>query len=459
MTRLGEVLDDIAEHAKLYDVTDKAVRVARRRRRVRKTTTAVMAMVLVLVVMVTVLPMFLFGGPGRPEGGPGRLDGVPPTLVQPLLDTPTRGSLAGDARYVGALLDRIVDEPEDFGLPGDRTKLRVLFVGDVPGNRRIALIAGITGVPRMVNLTGSGKAPVKDLDLTGWSDVEEPVVRDGWRGDKNEGYELILGPSGYDVSVSSAPQYMSDGTIQRTWTPEPAGYILRDTATLPRGLRVRMTKGDTVFFESAVASPGTVRAAQIDPTPLYGRGKPAPRAAQAAADALAYSTGLVGPGIQYVVLWSDDFVVNDPNGGGSGLGQIATVMAVTESGGGPYITVATDTNPEPNARTHPTGAGISGRLEQSVIAMRMPHFDETVPATLQIIAPPTAVRVDLLKGQEVVDTVPLTNGVGKLDLPGEVQLRVRALDAQGNTVAERLFKDWDGVPTSGGGYEPEIRGW
>ncbi|MEU0553248.1 hypothetical protein [Dactylosporangium sp. NPDC006015] len=448
--RLAEVLGDVAEQAKLYDLTDNAIKVVRRRRRVRKTAVAMVTMVAVLVgVVAFVLPS---GGPGRPEGGPGRLDGEPSSKVLPLLEAPTRGSLKDDAAFLDALLDRVVDNPSAFGLPGDRARLRVLFAGDLPGNRRVALVAGVTAAPRMVHLTAPGKAAAKKLELTGWSDVEDPVVREEWRNDKNQGYALLFGPADYEVSVSEAPRYMDDGTIQRTWEPEPAGYIVRDTSTLPRGLRVRMSRGDVVFYEAAVASPGTARAERIDPSPLYGRGKPAPRAAQVAADALAYSTGLVGPGIQYVVLWSNDFAVPD------GVGQIATVMAVTEQGGGPYITIATDTSPEPNGRNHPTGAGVAGDPEHTVIAMRMPHFDDTAPDTLQIVAPPQAVRVDLLKGEEVLATVPLSNGLGRVELPGPLQLTVRALDAQGKVVAQRAFADLTGNQPSGG-YEPEVHGW
>ena len=78
------------------------------------------------------------------------------------------------------MLDRIVERPEAFGLPGDRALLRVLFVGDLFGNRRLAVVAGVTGVPRLVNLTG-GAGRRRKAELTGWSDVEAPVVHDDWR--------------------------------------------------------------------------------------------------------------------------------------------------------------------------------------------------------------------------------------------------------------------------------------
>ena len=454
MRNLAETLDEIAGQAKLYDVTGRAIHHADRRRRTRRLAVSALSVVAVTCVIGAVAVLRL-GGIGRPEGGPGRLDGDSPALVQPLLDTPARGSLAGDTAFRAALLDRIVKDPEAYGLPGDRSLLRVLFAGDLPGNQRLALVAGATGHPRMIHLTGRAGAAAKKLELTGWGDVEEPVVREEWRGDDNAGFTLVFGPAGYDVSVSDRPRYLADGTVTRQWQPEPDGYVVRDTTQLPPGLRVRISRGTDVFYEAKVASPGTKWTGAVDPNPLHGRGKPVPRAAQAAADALAYSSGLVGPDIRYVVLWSDDLAVEDPNGTGTGLGQIATVAALTPDGGGPYLTVLLDASPEPNARTHPTAEGVLGDPDRSLLVMRMPHFTPSPPDTLQIVAPPAAVKAELLRDGEPPQTVPLNNGVGRVDLAGPVELTVRALDAQGAVVAQRPFTD----TLRSAGLEPDVKGW
>jgi hypothetical protein len=454
--RLAETLDDIAGQAKLYEVTDRAVRGANRRRRTRVFAVSALSVIVVMCVLGAAAVLRAGGGIGRPDTGPGRLDGDPPALVQQLLDAPTRGSLAGDINYVKDVLDRVIDDPGTYGLPTDRARLRVLFAGDLPGNRRLVILAGATGAPRMINLTGRGGEAAGKLELTGWSDVEEPVIRDEWRDSKGiAGFVLVFGPPGYDASVSERPRYLLDGTVKREWKPEPAGYVVRDTAALPPGLRVRLSRGTTVFYEGGVASPGNGRAGTVGGNPLHGRGKPAPGAAQAAAEALAYSSGLSAPDVQFVVLWSDDFLVDDPNGGGSGMGQIATVMAVTKDGGGPYLTLALDASPQPNGRTHPTGAGVLGDPEKALIVMRMPHFTMQPPDTLQIIAPPTAVRADLLRDGTVLASTPLSNGVGHLDQPAPLQATVRAYDASGAVVAERAFID----STTSSGFEPEVKGW
>ncbi|MDG6100893.1 hypothetical protein Daura_01835 [Dactylosporangium aurantiacum] len=454
MRGLAERLDDIAGQAKLYDVTDRAIRGADRRRRTRRFAVSALS-VLAVTCVIGAVSVLRFGGIGRPEEGPGRLEGVPPALVLPLLDTPARGSLAGDTAFQSALLDRVVKDPEAYGLPGDRSLLRVLFAGDLPGNRRLVLIAGVTARPRMIHLTGRAGTAARKLELTGWGDVEEPVFREEWRDDDNRGFALVFGPAGYDVSVSDRPRYLADGTVTREWQPEPSGYVMRDTSRLPPGLRVRISRGTDVFYEAKVASPGTKQPGTVDPNPLHGRGKAVPRAAQAAADALAYSSGLVGPGIRYVVLWSDDLAVEDPNGTGTGTGQVATVMALTPEGGGPYLTVVLDASPEPNARTHPTAEGVLGDPDRSLIVMRMPHFTPSPSATLQIVAPPSAVRAEVLGAGALLKATPLTNGVGHVDLSAPVEVTVRAFDAQGAVVAERQFTD----AVRSAGLEPEVRGW
>jgi hypothetical protein len=442
----------------VYDVTNVVVRKSNNRRRVKTVSRIAVGLVAVVCMLggvVTVLPFFFHGGMEPPEMGPGRLDGEPPAVVRPLLDSPTRGSLAGDVNYLKDVIDRITGDPEQYGLPGDRAKLRILFAGDVPGNQRLVIAAGFTGAPRSIYLTGSSGTTAKRLELTGWTDVEEPLVREG-----GQGYALMFGPTGYDLSISSSPRYMLDGTVKRTWEPAPGDYLLRDSATLPPRLRLRMSKGDKVYYEGPVASSGGTPPAAIDPTPLFGRGKPEPRAATEAANAVAYQFGLTGPDVHYVVLWSEDFMVNDPNGGGSGLGQIATVMAVTPDGGGPYNTIATDTtNPQPMSRNHPTGGGVAGDPAKALIAMRMPTFSKDEPDTLQIIAPPAAARFEIRKGDTVLANGTLTNGIGKLELPGPLKVTVRVYDDKNTVVAERAFADLEPGAPAGDSFEPEVKGW
>jgi hypothetical protein len=463
MRPFADVLEEIAEQAHVYDVVDAAVRGARRRKRARIVVRPLIA-IAVVFALVTCAGLGLTGlrerftSPGRPEPGPGRLAGDPPALVKPLLDAPTRGSLGRDQAFLDKLLDKVAGSPEDYGMPADRSRLDVLFAGDVPGGHRVALVASVVANPRYVQLEARRGADAAKLRLTGWSDVTEPVIRlesppvPGQRG----GYLVVFGPAGYDVSQSDSPRYFADGTVHRDWKPVPDDTFEFDYALdVPRGLRFRFSKGGKILYEDGVPTHKNLKAT-VDPAPLHGRGKPAPRAAQEAARALAYSTGLDGPDVHYVVLWSDDFDSRDPSY--PNPSQIATVMALTADGGGPYITLAVDSKNPPEGRNHPTGQGILGDPDKGLIVMRPPYFSGSEPNYVQIVAPPSAVRAEALRNGKVVARTALVNGVGQMPLPAPSTLRFRVYDTSGALVAERPYEDVTGLANNSY-YEPTIKGW
>jgi hypothetical protein len=463
MRPFADVLEEIAEQAQVYDVVDAAVRGARRRKRARIVVRPMIA-VAVVFVLVTCGGLGLvrlqehFNSPGRPEPGPGRLGGDAPALVQPLLDSSTRGSLAHNQAFLDKLLDKVAGAPEDYGMPADRSKLRVLFAGDVPGGRRIALVSGVVASPRYVHLEGRRGTDASKLRLTGWDDVTGPVIRvehltaPGERG----GYLVAFGPTGYDVSQSDSPRYLADGTVRRDWKPVPGDYFQFDYGQdAPRGLRFRFSQGTKILYEDGVSTHKSLTVT-VDPTPLHGRGKLAPRAAQEAARALAYATGLDGPDVHFVVLWSDDFDTKDPSY--PGPSQIATVMAVTADGGGPYFTLAVDSKNPPEGRNHPTGQGILGDPDKGLIVMRPPYFSGSEPDFVQIVAPTSAVRVEALKDGKVVAQTGLTNGLAKLPLPAPSSLLFRAYDRSGAVVAEHSYEDVTGLANNLF-FEPTIKGW
>ena len=468
MRRLADALGDLADEARAYDVTETVVRRARRRRRV--------SAILPGAATVLVLMLLISGVLGRlsvwvlpdPDGGPR----IASPLITELIESPTRGSLAGNRAFLEALRNEAAGAALGgvFGfsgdrLPGDPDDLRVLFAGDVPGNRRIATVVSAVGRPLAAHYAGRAGTPAGKLDVSSWGDLDGPILNQMWRdfGSRSEqpgpGYALLLGPAGYTVEVSERPRYLADGTIERTWTQEPAGYVLRDATTLPPGLRARFSRDGQVLYEGRVGSPGRPGPATIDPSPLFERGTAVPDAAQRTADALAFSSGLSGDGVEYVVLWSDRLEVDDPDGGGSGTGAIATVMALTADGGGPYVTIGWDTNDPPTARNHPTGEGILGDPAKALIAMRLPHWTAQTPDDLQVIAPPGATRIQVVgDGTPVAEATP-DRGAARIPLPGPVDVTVRAFDASGTQLAETRFSDDISTRLGGNAAEPEIRGW
>jgi hypothetical protein len=395
------------------------------------------------------------------------LDGDPPALVAALLDSPTRGSLANDTGFVDAIRQRAAQEgghATGVGgprlLPADPARVRVLFAGDVPGAKRIAIVAGVTASSALTEYVSPEGMPVSALTaLT--SDTVHPVVTMDWGSAPDSEYTLVLAPAGTRLAFSADPHYLADGTIRRTWTDLAGDYLIRANNDQPPGARVRCTLNGTVLYESMLPSikpPGGP--ATVDPAPLYGRGKPEPLAARAAATLLAQATGLRPPQATFEVLWSDD--VPMPGLQGSKPAMVATVMAVTADGGGPYVTLALDpAAPDASMRSHPTGNGVLGDHAHGLIAMRLPFYSGTAPSeALEIIGPQAAVRAEVVRGTAVVASTALQSGVGQLTLfklETGTEVTVRVFDGAGRVLTQRPFAEQE--ENVGIVFEPSQHAW
>jgi hypothetical protein len=142
--------------------------------------------------------------------------------------------------------------------------------------------------------------------------------------------------------------------------------------------------------------------------------------------------------------------------------MVATVMAVTADGGGPYVTLAFDpAAPDASMRYHPTGNGVLGDPAHGLIAMRLPYYDGPAPSdALQIIGPPTGVRADVLRGGAVVGSTALQDGAGRLTLakvPDGTKVTVRVSDSAGTVLAERPFTEEE--RNVGLVFEPDVHAW
>jgi hypothetical protein len=236
---------------------------------------------------------------------------------------------------------------------------------------------------------------------------------------------------------------------------QPHDYVLLPTTQLEPSKRVRFTVAGERLYEGPVQR--TVElTATVNPQPVSG-GRAEPAAAGQVADVIARTTGLTAAQATYKVLWSDEIpMVGLPN---SKTAIIATVMAVTHDGGGPYATFAFDpTDPYASARNRPTGSGVLGDPAKSLIAMRLPYYAGTaLPDTLQIVAPPSAARVEVLRPGHVVVSTALDHGAGHVSLPVPSTAQVRAYDVAGRLVAQRSFADNESNISNL--YEPTYRAW
>ncbi len=465
---ITELRGSLAQQAeRVTPAPDPYGRLLVRRRRRRRRTGVVLATLLVLAILPGAWALTV----GLPERAPdGYVDaGQPPTrLLAALLDSPTRGSLAADTGLLDGLRDRAPKEVERMTdgargpfLPQDPTLIRILFAGDVPGGR-LVILGGVSRWPLEVTYWAAPGTPVDRLQMTGFGELE-PVVR-AERLTEAGGYSLVMGPAGSRVAVSDRARYHADGSITRSWTEEPAGYLLRDTRQLAPGGRVRLTYDGAVLLESALHSgAGTDPEVSIDPAPVSGRGKAIPAAAVQAARALARGTGLSDRDAHFQVLWCDEVPMAGLTNGSTAA--VVTVQAMTPDGGGPYATYAFDlTGAEPLARDHPSGAGVAGPPDRTLIVMRLPYFARQTD-TLMVVAPPGAVRAEAVVAGDgtIVATADLSQGVGKFALAArtgvQVNLTVRTFDPAGRPVIQAKYTEVGGEPLPSAGLEPETRGW
>jgi hypothetical protein len=379
-------------------------------------------------------------------------------LVQALLDSPTRGSLAHDTAFLTAIEQRSAlapaRDPGPSPQPAGPREPKVLFAGDIPHGQRLALVAMPDGQVRMwFDATGTPAAALTrgpDLPLT-------PVLRvDATDTDNRDGVRLLLAPAGSRLERSDAAHYLADGSVRRNWTPVDGDWLAQAHHDLTPQTRVRVQRAGITVLDGEFGTSAPVAQWRMDATPVAGRGEPEPAAAQAAADAISGSTGLTPASATFQVLWSHEFPAHEPTQ--PTRVQVAVVAAITADGGGVYYTAGVNPDEPGVHRVGPSGSGVTGALEHSVIAVRVPVGDATgeLPR-LEIIAPPGAVRADVVVNGRVIASTGLTRGVGEVKLAVPTGATIPVYGQDGTVVAEGHFTDQTGsslVP-----FEPEITAW
>jgi hypothetical protein len=405
--------------------------IRRSRRRQRQ---AVVAAVLATAVLVS--GVWLSGHRAVRNVGPA----VAAPKLSALLASPTRGSLAGDAAFLDQMRRRTAADAHGI----DPAIVRVLYAGDVVDSQRLVISTWVGSDPTAFVYLGPQGSPAGGLPRYTEQPLQ-PVVDVNWSApgsgsDGGTGYGVLVAPAGSRLEVGTDPRYHADGTVTRTWTDRPGDTMVFPVKDNPLRSRVRVSLDARPIYEGPLPTVLAGLSATVDADPVDG-GKPVPAASGQVADTLARTTGLSTKDAHYEVLWSDEIpMAGLPN---SATAIIATVVALTPEGGGPFATYAFDpTQPDASTRNHPTGSGIMGDPAHWVIAMRLPWYSGTSTTdALQIVAPPTAVRADLLRDGAVVATVPLNRGAGQAHLALPASVTVVAYDSTGAEVARHAFVD------------------
>jgi hypothetical protein len=394
--------------------------VHRYRRQHRRRVLAGAAVLVVLAVAGALLVPGLAGGATQPAG-PGMS-----FYVQKLLDSPVRGSLAGDVPYVTALRQAVAARPVAAlaDIPAVQQQVTPLFVGDV-GRLRIGLVAfhDTAEVTAAWLVAAAGTTPGGLADQVQVV-VDEPgplpVLRVTTGPGDLTGEQALVGvaPSECQIDASSS--------TQGPWVPQ-GSYVAQTSARTTD--RWRVSCAGVVHYEGlppATAVLGQERGvdeAAVAAAVQGARGSPDPEATRTALGLLD-EVRLPALSGQPRALW-----------GGRMPGAVAgeepvAVAAAPMRGGGSLVAVAHRPGGRRLVENQDFVFGTAVRLDDpgALLAVVVPAYHGPAPSQVLLLAPPaarTAVAVDGT-GREVARTE-LTGGVGAVTVPDVTAVTLRAL--------------------------------
>ncbi|GAA3186316.1 hypothetical protein ACFO1B_11915 [Dactylosporangium siamense] len=164
--------------------------------------------------------------PAAPERPFPRL----PAWTRALLDSPTRGSLAGDADLVRAVRDRAAATAT-----GGLTSVKVLFLGEAEGRRFVAYVR----YDRHLAVLFRNDTPVGDsvehLVDAGPGGPLEPLVTI-----TSTEVPVIIGvaPAACTIEMSIGGSVSEDDDVQRNWVVPYGSWIMQTSRDLPQRWRV-----------------------------------------------------------------------------------------------------------------------------------------------------------------------------------------------------------------------------
>ncbi|MEV4760729.1 hypothetical protein AB0J86_37280 [Micromonospora sp. NPDC049559] len=454
------------------DPYGQLLRHARRRRRGRigGLGTAVAA----LLAAALLGPVVVGGGPGG--GGPGDDwvgEGHPITSAWQwrLINSPTRGSLAGDRGLIDELTRAFDRDRAELRMSDSLPKVKILYADESAGFRHVAAVfysdtsAAVveqaaplgTSAEKIVGSDGSFNGPLEPFVVLN--------VEYG-RGPVNQGL-LGLAPAGCLVSTADSATVSPDGMVSRQWHRSPTGdYVLLSHASDVRGWwrvecdgQVRL-EGPTRYRHDVVPVERYRPGELVDPRPSApawpdGEAWQAERAAGTAYQALMDETGLPNSA-KPVIRWSgrlDGAALPSAAlvGAPSNLGPLVLSVGTAADGallalGGPGD-VKTDL-PAPGTGQEDTSlVATAVATTAELAAVRVPALSggrAVLTDRLLVVPPAGAVRVDAVSGDDAggaAASAPVRDGAAILTLPLGAKVTLRALAGDGSTLASAPLRE------------------
>ncbi|MGW4502396.1 hypothetical protein ACWENR_27795 [Micromonospora sp. NPDC004336] len=440
-----------------------------RRRRQRRLAVAGVAGV---AAVAMALPVFGGAGPlptagvASPPPAPGtyqpagRIDGP---LVRQLLDSPTRGNLAGDreliadiARQYRSARDRLLVDPT-------LDRVKVLLAHDVPGARTV-VVAFLNDSHALLR-HGSGPAGAAVPELlrkTGTPDEAhplEPYVFHSRHSPTDVGYrpDLLVGlaPAGCLVETSADGRIQRDGRVVRSWQVAGTdGFVVRGAGH--PGERWRFTCQGVVRYSGPAGGGGEVRRSGPAGGGPAAAGSTVPTAgargtvdATLAADAVhdlrgkLDDHGLTGPVPR--VIWGGrlpDWV--------SGAAK-AVLVSSCPADAGCAVLLKTEAGAVPRSEPGAPTDSLAVAGDPDLVVVPVPGEAAGVLA----VGPEPAARVELLDARgRTIASGRLDDGVGAVRVDPRRVAQAKVLDGDGRTLRAGA------TPGLGAGLgEPTVWAW
>ncbi|MFG2059032.1 hypothetical protein ACGFI9_33940 [Micromonospora sp. NPDC048930] len=432
------------------DPYERLMRHARRRRRRRFA--GLGAAVAAILVAALGGPAALTGAGLRPVVDDSRIGHGHP-IDSPwswrLIDSPTRGSLAGDAAFVAEVRRLFDQQRAEVRMAADLPTVKVLYADESAGFRQVVLAYHSATAAALVTREGPvGASPARLLRGDGLSNgrVDPFSLLTAVSGTPGAQKQWLLGlaPAGCRVSLGR-PAYPGDLGLRRQWQAVPTdGYVLVDEASADGWWRVecdgQVRQAGPIWFADPDGPDGTY---PDDGRWAPGAEPPNPTVARQAGRmyaALARQSGLVDAA-QPVIRWSGRLSTAE---GEAVLlaapGKGPTLLQLGDTGSDPLLALATARDPAPADPAPPAGplrpplVATGYAVAHDLLAVRRPgrDGDRAVLTDKLLVVPGRGVtRIEAVAAGTVLVSAPVIGGSALLTLRVGSPVILRGLDGEG----------------------------
>jgi len=358
-----------------------------------------------------------------------------------------RGSLSTDAKFLADLVAKSWPRAPEDG-PAAVTDQHVLFAGDVSAGRWARVVARVDGV--WMGLWLAGPSGAEAAALTPMADAD--WVGPGWQAfvgyTHPRGALVVLASEGDVVEVSERTEVGADGVARRTYrqveTADGVAVVELDGRTI-WSVDLRVSRdGDPAIGGTTGSITGGVESwfdRDISTALIDSRGTPNRLQVRSALESVTEPLALAPSEVSFTAVWGGSADVQGE------IDADAAVVDVQLPSGAHALVGNWGARTGSSEFSSITGTSLlhlypAGTVLPTLIAMRCdiqidPQRAET-RARLVVVAPLSATSIRVLAGEDLLEVVPLTDGITTINFPDGAD-RVVALDADGEVIGDEAI--------------------